>query len=398
MPDPFLLAHAAYSFCFDVSGRLAPISIRDQMVRARTIVDRAIAANLIGTRKPLVVAGGGAAGITAALRAAEKGVPTLLVEAQASLFSRQAGCRSRWIDPVQYDWPVIHWNDGHYPSRPPAMVLPWRAGYANVVALQWQTAVRGAVRSLGGSRPWIYTGVRVAGVRVHPPGTPLPLDVQLAPAGAPAGAPVSVVAAGMLLTCTGFGAEDCNVFPSYTGFRFWDTDKLGAPDLGLPAGPPAKVLISGGGDGALQDVLRVLTQNKSARDIYNAVWRGLTTSPSVKKALKDTRIEVEDHLQSAEDQAQRTYLWGHTPEVDHYGLQAVHDAHLDAINTIRTEPAIWSAVCEVLQAVTASAPAVTLAHRCTHFSGCYGLNRFLVLLLHAYCQYNGPKNLDSENG
>jgi hypothetical protein len=43
MPDPFLLAHEVAEFVFDIGGKQAPISVRDQMVRGQSIVDRALA-------------------------------------------------------------------------------------------------------------------------------------------------------------------------------------------------------------------------------------------------------------------------------------------------------------------------------------------------------------------
>ena len=56
MPDPFLLAHIVAPLQFDLSGTLTPISIRDQMLRGRLIVDRAVEQGLVGPRRDLLVA------------------------------------------------------------------------------------------------------------------------------------------------------------------------------------------------------------------------------------------------------------------------------------------------------------------------------------------------------
>src|SRR5579871_2990726 len=151
MPDPLLVAHAVYPFTFDISGRLTPISIRDQMVRARMIVDHAYQAGLIGEGRPLVVAGAGAAGATAAMHAASRyKIQTLLVEKEKIPFGVQAYCSTRWVDPVQYDWPCTHWHEGHYAARAPRMPLFSRANYANILATGWTTQFYGALRTWRG--------------------------------------------------------------------------------------------------------------------------------------------------------------------------------------------------------------------------------------------------------
>jgi hypothetical protein len=73
-----------------------------------------------------------------------------------------------------------------------------------------------------------------------------------------------------ILWATGFGKEMCEIptgAPTpYRGHPFWDTDKFEAPNCGLSPSP--RVLITGSGDGALQDFLRVATKLKSAEEIY----------------------------------------------------------------------------------------------------------------------------------
>ena len=119
-PDPFLRAHIIRPFIFDIGGRLSPISIRDQMLRGQLIVDRALEAGYIdGYGRDLLVVGAGAAGATAAIHAAGKGVSTWLIEQETGPFYRQANCSSRWVDPTQYDWPQEHWSEGKYPWTSP---------------------------------------------------------------------------------------------------------------------------------------------------------------------------------------------------------------------------------------------------------------------------------------
>lgn len=135
MTDPFLAQHQIDAYLFNLGGKLFPIAIRDQMVRGQLLVDRAFEAGLIDNEaRPLLVIGAGAAGATVAMRAAKKRVRTVLVEKHTGLVRRQRNCRTRWIDPSQYDYPVDHWRDDRYPVNHRACPLPWRADWAHKLA------------------------------------------------------------------------------------------------------------------------------------------------------------------------------------------------------------------------------------------------------------------------
>src|ERR1039457_695001 len=117
MADPFLLAHHVAPRVFNISGRLTPVSLKDQMIRGRLFVDRAYENGEISSARDrgLLVIGGGACGIPAAIRAAQYKVSATVVERSPRLFDLQAGCRTRWLDPAQYDWPLDHWTAGYFP-------------------------------------------------------------------------------------------------------------------------------------------------------------------------------------------------------------------------------------------------------------------------------------------
>ena len=150
MPDTFLEAHRLDPLQFTISSPLTPISIRDQMVRAKMLVDRAIDENLIGVDRPLFVVGAGAGGVTAALYSAFRGVKTTIIELRDHAFALQRKCLTRWIDPTQYDWPASHWIQGIFPWVPPAMPLPWRAFPSNLIAATWTQELRSAIKKYPG--------------------------------------------------------------------------------------------------------------------------------------------------------------------------------------------------------------------------------------------------------
>ncbi len=71
------------------------------MVRGRMLIDRAIEANLIGPDEILLVIGAGACGATAAVRAAERDIKTLLIDKNSYVndeptpFRLQHQCKTR---------------------------------------------------------------------------------------------------------------------------------------------------------------------------------------------------------------------------------------------------------------------------------------------------------------
>jgi cation diffusion facilitator CzcD-associated flavoprotein CzcO len=146
MADPFLLSHSCAPFQFTFAGPLTPVSIRDQMIRGKMFADRAIEQRIISRDRDLLVTGAGAGGVTAAIRAAQLGVKTTLVEASPQAFGRQKNCTTRWVDPTQYDWPADHWDRAKYPWTPPAVPLPWSAQLSAPIAAVWERELRRALQ------------------------------------------------------------------------------------------------------------------------------------------------------------------------------------------------------------------------------------------------------------
>jgi hypothetical protein len=384
--DPFLLAHIVRPFFFDIGGKLSPVSIRDQMIRGRMIVDRAYERGIItgasatsrsgydGDEDPfaaggeLLVVGAGAAGVTAALRAAGHGIKTTLIEFEFAPFLRQASCQSRWIDPTQYDWPANHWGIGQYHWKPPAIPLHWNAGRSHAVAAAWHVLFNRARRAPPSGMLTFLPGTSASNFQF--PGSPR-VFVDLA--SRLTNRVRQNVPFNMVVSCVGFGTERSFV-GLYSGYRFWDTDKFEQPKLGISPPPSqVRVLISGGGDGALQDFLRIVTDRCSAKDIYQSL-----------PIAAQSRIQ--EAVYSAEDQAQRAYSWGDNDRHDHVVYAALHSSHESAIDELWNNKPLSSQIHQALDNIIRADVInrrlqVTLVHRCEHFSNCYGLNRFLVLLV-----------------
>src|SRR5207237_6081245 len=260
--DPFLLAHQIGPVLYDISTGMHPVSIRDQMLRGFLLVERALEARLIDSDRSLLVVGAGVAGVTAAMTAAEYGVPTILVERRRKPFTAQAAASTRFVCPTQYDCPVGHWHKSTFPWTAPPLPLSWQSDRAAIVAAAW-TSKLNAMRSMTSSLQVSYQRQFHKKYNIVPGGK----GGELIEAFFDPPFPNEPLRFGMVISSVGPGSERCTV-KDYTGHSFWGIDKYEQPTLGLTPGTKATVFISGGGDGALQDFLRVTTKAKSAADIY----------------------------------------------------------------------------------------------------------------------------------
>jgi hypothetical protein len=88
-------------------------------------------------------------------------------------------------------------------------------------------------------------------------------------------------------------------------------------------------------------------------------------------------------LASAQDFAQRAFLWGAGPAHDHGELQRLHDVHQEAVDELLKDVAVTRALNRILRDPL---PNIYVVVECTHFSACYGINRFLALLVGRYIE------------
>jgi hypothetical protein len=352
--DPFLLIHRLANGEYSIAGKYNPASIKDQMVRAIALVDRARFHNLIRNPKKLLVVGAGAAGASAAFRACEYQINTTLMEVKAVPFERQRNS-SRVVDPTEFDWPAPHWRSGSMPGLP----LAFDRGPANAVAARWQEAYDREERE--NDYLTIWPGTRFLRSLLQQDGRLAVLFERDEGKG-----PAKMWAEfDFVLNCTGPGEEQGSLQDSeHASYHFWADDKLDAPNFGLPTpNPQPRILISGGGDGALQDFLRIAFPRKTARDIYDL----LILTPEL-------RAEIELKLFAAEDAFRRAWVWSENPSLDCQVLQKLHDEHRAVAKDAAAK-------------TTAKLPDpgrlanVHVVHSCTHFSVCYALNHFLALLV-----------------
>jgi hypothetical protein len=348
---------AAYPPLFNLAGKLSPVSIRDQMVRGQLLAVRAHEEKLVTNDYPLLVIGAGAAGVTVALTAFYHGHcrPTV-VEMQKLPFSLQAGCTTRWINPTQYDWPLEHWKGGDYPLKAAWAPLPWKSQRSDTLAAGWSLA-------LSASRMPIDLNSQVTKLLVVPRASVHP-TAWVAEITDKSGSYTRQF--GAVVLAVGFGEERYRFSGkvSYVSRPFWSDDALDRPDYGLSV--PAKILISGSGDGGLQDFLRITTICKSVEEIVS------------KLAIPSDTITK---LHNAEDWAHRAFHWGTNERHDHPVIRALHEVHRQLSEAVlKTNGTALDGL------VRPELPTLRLVHSCDHFANAYPLNRFLTLLVAAYIE------------
>jgi hypothetical protein len=391
--DPFLFAHqrGVSSAVFDFSRLERGISIRDQMIRALMLARRLPAflnARFGGSiPRPVLIVGGGIAGITAGVALAESGIRVHVFEKDPMPFPLQRNCRSRWIDPHQYDWPLDHWGQESFPlAQSPirSVYASWTADRANtIVKKYWAPALplqnmlrrqnfRPTCEFIGGRKVLLDKLQFDRESLLYNVGN---CDSGVGETGEHSSGAVVYGEYSSVVLFTGFGREITFAESQSDGVgspKFWETDRFEDVHSGrASANVESPVLLSGTGDGALQDLLRLTTRKKSARDVY-------------------LRLEAEGlapdlaRIQSAELRLERTLNWhdrGRSDVVVDRLREDLHRVYLDeAQKTLAKANAVT-----VLTELTADAPQrLILVSRRQAFDCIYGLNHFLGLILSEY--------------
>jgi len=377
MADPLIDSHEVSPGVYTLGTPLTPISIRDQMVRGRWLVDRLLGSKILRPGYRVAVIGAGAGGATAAMRAADLGLRVQLIEQQGAPFTVQAGASTRWIDPAQYDWPSDHWQMGRFPwGSGPRMPLGFGAGFASRLATVWTVALaRAVLRSRG--LLTVSPMSTVTGLTPTARGFVLSLKTTPMP-GRPVARtrpritrPVQAV-----IWAVGHGMER-HTLPNarggvFSSRPFWSADKLTATSCGNTTTSTPNVLVIGAGDGALQDFIRAATGKISARDVI---------------ALLPIPDDVLVEAASIGMQTNAALISSSSATDDRRIHQLRHSKFVDVVKRYlaRSPPTI---------PLRGDVGSVTLTCSEDYFTAFYGLNCFVALLLLA--QSAGTRRLSMQ--
>lgn len=274
-----VLANKCAANVFDISSGMVHASIRDQIVRAQLLV-RDLAANDPHCQRLLIV-GAGIAGVAAAVAASHLGKSVLLVETRDIPFHLQAQVSTRYVGPFMYEWPSPVHASQDYPlmslvMQPMGGTPKWTSSKpirSDVLAAKLTAWLKS--KPFGNPKPdfWFsanpkhiksyvrlfsmraaHNSIRKAHGRNLRPTRPLESSTAYLDLDGNAVPPASFIPDYVVLAA-GMGNERIELSAGVSGLTFWEDDSLRDASV-----ETMRTGIFGGGDGALQDVLRILTK------------------------------------------------------------------------------------------------------------------------------------------
>lgn len=354
-------------------------SIRDQIRMADVFVRAAKDEKIFELKPRHLVLGGGVTGVAVAIKAAALGTQIVLIEKAEQLFDVQARCSSRYIHPYEYSWPVIpFWpadEQGLFDSYPMLKEdrevcphpLRWTAGPASEVARKWQNQIADETSLKPVFRP----------------------DAPLLKGRSLRQLFDSHDDFGLIIACVG-GEERRAVAKdeekeAFGSFTYWSRDKFESDNLPLELGrDPLKILISGGGDGGLQDFLRLTTRPQGG-NLFSAgaLLRKLVDQLAKHDAFQESVKRVVQENPKDPTRPDPKKLW---------------KEHADLAVTLISDHELCQKLKPLLDPLILSRnKQVTLAFDAETFSPCYALNSFLVHLIVRYIDEKGaPVSAPSE--
>lgn len=377
---------------FELTG-LRTGSIRDQLLRASMLVAELKAAGYVSQSLPLLVLGGGPAGVAAALSAAKAGVSSTVVEIEDQLFSSLRLANKREVSPYEYDWPQDHWTERRFPRNGetvPPLSMRRRTGADlwqvwNRAIARWMTSSNGT----GGSGLiTLQTNCDARCLYIGPQGGASKAVHVNGPWAD--GQPAKWF--GAVLSCTGIGQEktsDTHLPERWGGYR---GPKYWIHDDGLSSSTQVSfrsALVSGGGDGALQDFQRAAT-GVFGQDLVERLEYAADNARTPFRFARALNVAV---VHAAEDRGRRAHAWraapGLTRELKEWQerfVQAVED-QLQQFSAEQLEDLANGVFRPELRN---GAFVVTLVLPRLVPDFCYALNRYLLVVLLRLARHISP--------
>lgn len=384
-----ILAFKVQALQFDLNRDMKFISMKDQLIRGRTLILAAHHAGLISPKMMaktdeanVIVIGGGIGGVSAALMACELGLSVKLVDAASECFSLLGLGSNRLFSATVYDWPHEHSGNHAFPYMDPLRDKVTAAHLRSTAA-----ALQFPAKAMVGSDLRKTFLDQLSNYKVKYAGS---LDVlcnhriddmgDISSNTASKTVLVKVtnessakfLKSQIVVFALGFGLDKSSAqtaaardFFSYSGLEV---------DISKALSGNRVVRIIGAGDGGLQEALRF---------VLDDAWHDLHRCISELRNI----LAVSGHeawwsqmcgrIQSAEDQAVRTLMWGYTEQCVYKELEQLYQREIDKLLEIApNEIANWYA--KVVRKVDLE---IQLVDQCTYSMKAYGLNRWLTGLL-----------------
>ncbi len=388
-----LLANKCAARTFDISSGMVYASIRDQIVRAQLLIRDLKASD--SQCKRLLIVGAGVAGVSAATYASLLDIECVVLETELSPFHLQSTVNTRFISPFMYEWPSVVSAFHNYPEIEAGLchaldsTPSWKADApisASALARQLQEWL--LHHNSVGSVPRYVFGMNADAARAYVKQFVTQVSkLHLASAtteASPLSLPNSytgldgnkVVTNGAsflpdyIILAVGMGRERVFLIDDtpdgIRGLPFWrDDDLRDSHSMNIPIG------VFGGGDGALQDVLRLTTVHDHPLDFINALEQG---GDSIREEINTIRSQLE----SLEQQSRLLACWSSGAVYD------LIDSRCEALcNGLVKMPKVSE---KVLLQIRSGKGAVHHVFKENRFGKAYLLNRFCVHLIYACLQ------------
>jgi hypothetical protein len=361
-----------------LAGGLPSVSIKDQLIRAHALVDWMARTGLVGVGRKLLVVGGGLTGQFITQLGDAAGSHTVLIDQSYGRLMKQARCVTRHYCPRQYDFPAPEaltessWN---------ALEGIDRTLFAGLIATSLRID-RGPVaevvqdllaKTKAGSFGWPRRRLkrRFLGYRAADEFFAGERRCRTWTAVHDGPEHLEYLGFHAIVYCGGPGREDlgpaCSRPPKdahcdYEGPEFWGNDALTEERAGIPGAEAVCVLLSGAGDGGLQDLLRVTTGMHYARDLAK-----LVLGDEALRRLAAHVARIDESLIDAEGCDAFQKLEGEYLDALHRELGA--DGWREAFGALED---LWS---------LRKLECVHVARQCTHTTWSYSLNRLMALVV-----------------
>ncbi len=292
------------------------VTLYSQQVRALNFIHALFETGKLKQGSKVLVVGGGAAGLTAAAGAAQRGCAVTVLEKMHDVLTTFENNKKRLLHPHLYDWPEDGWENEQ--ARLP--LLDWSADVAGTVAKKlrqgWEEACLGRQVELH---------VKVKDLRISSSNHP-PYEVSWNADG------FKMQEFNAIVLAVGFGLErGLQGIPHHS---YWDDDNLDQPRRD-PQHPVLKVLVSGTGDGGLVDLLRL--RLKSFPDFVRQVL-----STNLLDDVKPELRSIEKSLRQGSLKAQELYARYSKlpvpPEFDHLLRQHLREDTQVVLNGLEPHP------------------------------------------------------------